>query len=199
MPASASTRHSTSDLGELAGSDAELATEVVERLAAGDAEDDLGLAAAGPSALVGSLAFVGSARGPRSLRRRRRLVSWLLHGVVHCALESQMGVSGGCAAHQTPVGLIGIRRMNGQGVSASIHCVVWLNELSCAPSKASRVDLLIYRRAGSRVCSWQVPSENVGNTRFPGHDGTFVAVSIRRSNLAALAVRAWEAPKPGES
>jgi hypothetical protein len=36
--------------GEIAGGDAELAAEGVERLAAEDAEDDLGLAAAGPAA-----------------------------------------------------------------------------------------------------------------------------------------------------
>ena len=87
-------------LGELAGRDAELAAERVERLSAEEPQDDLGLAAAGPTALVLAVAFVGSARAPRSLRRRRRLVSWLLHGVVHCALESQTGVSGNCAAHQ---------------------------------------------------------------------------------------------------
>jgi hypothetical protein len=28
-------------------------------------------------------------------------VSWLLHGVVHCALESQTGVSGNRAAHHS--------------------------------------------------------------------------------------------------
>jgi hypothetical protein len=93
-------------LGELARRDAELAAERVERLPAEDAEDDLGLAAAGPTAAVGGMvlavAFVGSARAPRSLRRRRRLVSWLLHGVVHCALESQTGVSRNRAAHHLP-------------------------------------------------------------------------------------------------
>jgi hypothetical protein len=99
MPASASSRHHASSLGELAVRDAERSAEGVERLAAEDAEDDLGLAAAGPSSLVLAVAFVGAARAPRSLRRRRRLVSWLLHGVVNCALVSQTGVSGNCAAH----------------------------------------------------------------------------------------------------
>ncbi len=64
----------------------------MERLSAEEPQDDLGLAAAGPASLVLAVAIVGSARAPRSLRRRRRLVSWLLHGVVHCALESQTGV-----------------------------------------------------------------------------------------------------------
>ncbi len=42
-------------LGELAGSDAKLPAEGIERLAAEDAEDDLGLAAAGPAAAVGGM------------------------------------------------------------------------------------------------------------------------------------------------
>jgi hypothetical protein len=42
-------------LGELAGGDAELAAEGVGRLAAEDAEDDLGLAAAGPTSAVGGI------------------------------------------------------------------------------------------------------------------------------------------------
>jgi hypothetical protein len=104
MPASASTCHRASSLGELARRDAKLAAERVERLAAEEPQDDLGLAAAGPAAavggMVGSLAFAGSARALRSLRRRRRLVSQLPHGVVDCALESRMGVSGNCAVHQ---------------------------------------------------------------------------------------------------
>ena len=56
-------------LGELAGRDADLAAEGVERLSAEEPQDDLGLAAAGPSALVLAVAFVSSARAPRSLRR----------------------------------------------------------------------------------------------------------------------------------
>ena len=36
---------------------------------------------------------------PGSLRGR--LVPWLLHGAVDCALESQTGVSGNCAAHHS--------------------------------------------------------------------------------------------------
>jgi len=90
-------------LGEFAGRDAERSAEGVERLSADEPQDDLGLAAAGPSSLVLAVASVGSARAPRSLHRRRRLVSWLPHGVVHCALESQAGVSGNYAAHQASV------------------------------------------------------------------------------------------------
>ena len=103
-------------LGELVGGDAERAAERVERLAAEEPQDDLGLAAAGPASLVLAVAFVGSARAPRSLRRRRRLVSWLLHGDVHCALESQMGVSGNCAAHQ-----LGSLEYNKIGVFTNDH------------------------------------------------------------------------------
>jgi hypothetical protein len=92
-------------LGELAGGDAKLSAERVERLAAEEAQYDLGLAAAGPAAAVGGMvlavALVGSARAPRSLRRRRRLVSWRIKGVVHCALESQTGVPRNCAAHRS--------------------------------------------------------------------------------------------------
>ena len=104
--------NSASDLSEFAGSDSELSAEEVERLAAEEPQDDLGLAAAGATAavggMVGSVAFVGSARAPRSLRRRRRLMPWLHHGVVHCALESQMGVfrkrcSAPFAATRSPV------------------------------------------------------------------------------------------------
>ena len=69
-------------LGELAGRDAELPAERVERLSAENAQDDLDLAAAGPASAVGGMflavAFVGSARAPRSLCRRRRLVSLLV-------------------------------------------------------------------------------------------------------------------------
>ena len=55
MAASASSRHEVLGLGELAGGDAELPAEGVERLAAEDAEDDLGLAAARPTAAVGGM------------------------------------------------------------------------------------------------------------------------------------------------
>jgi hypothetical protein len=48
-----------------------------------------------------------------SLRRRRRLVSWFPHGVVHCGLVPQTCVSGNCAAHH-PSRARGIpRRPNG--------------------------------------------------------------------------------------
>ncbi len=57
-------------LGELAWNDADPSAECVGRLAAEDAQDDL------------------------------RLVSWFLHGVVQCALESHTGVSGNRAAQQ---------------------------------------------------------------------------------------------------
>ncbi len=48
-------------LGELSGRDAALAAQVVARRAAEDAEDDLGLAAAGQAAPIGLVAFVGAA------------------------------------------------------------------------------------------------------------------------------------------
>lgn len=96
--------HLVTPPGELAGRDAELAAEGVEGLAAEEAQDDLGLAAAGPAAAVGGMvladAVFGCARPPRALRRRRRLASWLLHGVVHRALESQTVVSRNRAAHK---------------------------------------------------------------------------------------------------
>ncbi len=47
--------------GELSGRDAALAAQVVARRAAEDAEDDLGLAAAGPAAPIRLVAFVGAA------------------------------------------------------------------------------------------------------------------------------------------
>jgi hypothetical protein len=108
MLASASSRHSAS----LPGGDAELAAEGIECLAAEDAEDDLGLVATRPATIFVALAFVGSARAPRSLRRRRRLVSWLLDGVMHFGLESQMDVSGNCAAHHRLLGLPHIRKFS---------------------------------------------------------------------------------------
>ncbi len=37
-------------------------------------------------------------------------MSWLLHGVVHCALESQMGLSGSCPAHHVVHRLIRVAR-----------------------------------------------------------------------------------------
>ncbi len=51
MPASASSRHHASSLGELAERDAELSAERVEGLAAEEAQHDLGLAADGPASL----------------------------------------------------------------------------------------------------------------------------------------------------
>jgi len=58
MPASASSRHHASSLGELAGRDAELPAECVERLSAEEPQDDLGLAAAGQASLVLAVACV---------------------------------------------------------------------------------------------------------------------------------------------
>ena len=82
-------------LGELARRDAELAAERVERLATEDAEDDLGLAAAGPASAVGGMvmevAFVGSPRALSSLSRQRRLVSW--HFMMSCIVPS---IPNGC-------------------------------------------------------------------------------------------------------
>lgn len=63
-------------------------------------EDDLCLAGAGPASLVLAIAFFGSARTPHSLRRPRGLASWLIHGVVYCALRSQTGVTEVSAAHE---------------------------------------------------------------------------------------------------
>jgi hypothetical protein len=63
--------------------------------------DELAAVVAAELRRVFALAFFGSARAPRSPRRRRRLVSWPLRGVVHSALESQMGVSGNCAPHHS--------------------------------------------------------------------------------------------------
>jgi len=62
MPASASSRRSAS----LPGGDAELAAAGVERIAAEEPQDDLGLAADGPAPAVGGMvlavAFAGSTR-----------------------------------------------------------------------------------------------------------------------------------------
>jgi hypothetical protein len=94
MPTRASSRHSASLPGVTPSSRLRASSVSPRKMRA----DDLGLAAARPSHLVGSVAFAGSARASRSHRRRRRLDSWLLHGVVHCALESQMGVHGSCGS-----------------------------------------------------------------------------------------------------
>lgn len=53
-----------------------------------------------PAASLRSVAFEGSARAPRSLRRHRRLVSRLVRGDAQYSLEFQMGESGNCAACQ---------------------------------------------------------------------------------------------------
>ena len=122
MPASASSRHHASSLGALAAGDAELAPEGVERRSAEDAKADLGLAAAGPASsargMVLAVAFVGAARAPRSLRRRRRLVSRLPRGIAHWDLKSQTDVSGNCA---TPERRTGRRQMGTFGAVCAVQ------------------------------------------------------------------------------
>ena len=96
-------------LGEACGRDAELAAECIEGLAPKDAEDDLGLATAGPSSLVLS-AGRSCGRAAPSLRIDQPVAVLLGHGR-HCRRDSQMGVSGNRAPDQTRLDVAESRRL----------------------------------------------------------------------------------------